>query len=224
MCRNKKKEILSNTGNLFGVWSKFGSKRTISLLVVCLLALSPLLAIPGKAGLFQRTTLTSQDSSQSQSLENLTNLNESQKIQSQIYEESLLKEKSILTSVSAKLDVVDSQMAYQMDLTEILKDSAALTLKVNENLTLDNVALSKDNAEKDGIIEGLKGDKVKKIFDVGGTYNTIEGWGVSADVGLKRGIFTTKIGAEVALGDLLNPVALANLDTYTFRASVGLQW
>lgn len=226
MCKNSRtRNATSNSvGSLFGVWSRFGFKPIMSLLVVFSLALLPLHAIPGKAGLFQRAALTSQSNSQSQSSENSVALNNSQEIQSPMLEENLLKAKDSLTNASAKLDVADSQIASQTALTEILRQSQALTLKVNDNLVSENEVLTKDNAKKDGIIETLKGNKVQKIFDVGGTYNTIDGWGLSADVGLKKGIFTTKFGAEALVGDLINPNALRKLDTYTFRASVGLQW
>lgn len=226
MCKRKRtRNATSNSvGKHFGAWSRFGFKPIMSLLVVSLLALSPLLAIPGKAGLFQRTTLTSQSNSQSQSLENSQSLNSNQGIQSPVLEENLMKAKDTLTSASAKLDVVDSQMASQMALTEILQESQALTLKVNDNLTLDNEALIKENAKKDGIIEELRGKKLKKILEVGGTYNTEDGWGASADVGFMYGNVTTKFGASALVSDLMNPAKLDDLNTYTFKASVGLQW
>ena len=226
MCKNLKRRSVtsSNTGNLFGAWSKFGFKPIISLLVVFSLGLSPLLAIPGKAGLFQRTTLTLPSSSQTQSLESSANLNSNQEMSSQTLEENLLKAKDTSTSALAKLDVVDSQMATQMDLTKVLQESQSLTLKVNENLTVDNAALEKKVSKQEGIIEELRGNKLKKILEVGGTYNTTNGWGLGADVGLKYGNVTTKFGAEALVADLINPVKIKDLDTYTFKASVGLEW
>ncbi len=226
MCKTqrRKKTISNRAGSPFGAWSKYGSKQIISLLVVCLLALSPLLAIPGKAGLFQRATLTSQNNSQSQSLENSVNLNESQGNLSLTQEESLAKAKSSWINASANLDVLDTQMAHKTSLVEILKDSTALTLMVNDNLNLDVMALKEESAKKDGIIEELRGKKLKKILDVGGTYNVEDGFGLSTDIGLKYGIMTTKVGVQALLSDVLNPIKLSDIDTYTFRASVGLQW
>lgn len=210
----------NKTEKLSGILSSCGFKRTISILLVLCLVASQAFALPNKAGLFQRMEQTSQNNSQMTSLNN-SNVANGEVVLSQEQAEMILR---TLNESSEGLITVEAENQHQAELTQILRDTSALYVDANKNLTLKVAEQAETIAKQEGVIETLKGDKVKKIFDVGGTYNTVNGWGVSADIGLKKGFMTTKIGVEALVADLINPVKLADLDTYTFRASIGFQW
>lgn len=213
---NKKNKTEKHSGILLSC----GFKQIISILLVLCLVASQAFALPNKAGLFQRMEQTSLNNSQMISLNN-SNVANGEVVLSQEQVELISR---TLNESSEGLITVEAEQQQQAELTQILRDTSALYVAANKDLSLkvDEQALT--IAKQEGIIEELKGHKIKKTFEVGGTYNLINGWGVGADIGLKKGIVTTKIGAEALVADLLNPVKLTDLTTYTFKASIGLQW
>lgn len=223
MCE-RKNEILNKNGNLFGTWSNCGFKLiTVSLLVLCLGVLQ-LVAIPNRAEMFQTPILTQQSNSQSLSLESLSNPKTTQGISSKELTEILTTADGSLQSASSKLQMMSTELETQKALVDALERSTVLIIDVNKNLSTDNGELTKTIANQQGVIDTLKGNKLKTIFDVGGTYNTLNGWGVSTDIGWKYGIVTTKFGVQALVADIINPIKLKDINTYTFKASMGLEW
>lgn len=223
MCE-RKNGILNKNGNLFGTWSNFGFKlTTVSLLVLCLGVLQ-LVAIPNRAEMFQTPILTQQSNSQSPSLESLNNLKTTQEISSKELAEILTTADGSLQNASSKLQMMATELETQKALVNALEKSTVLIIDVNKNLTTDNAELTRTVNNQQGVIDTLKGNKLKKIFEVGGTYNTLDGWGVSTDIGWKYGIVTTKFGVQALVADIINPLKLKDINTYTFKASMGLEW
>lgn len=215
-----KKNKENRNEKLSGILSNCGFKRTISILLVLCLVASQGFALPNKAGLFQRMEMSSQENSQMESLSNSTESKKEVVISQEQREEMLTK----LSGSYNNLTTIENDTVDSMELTAILQKS--MTLLIADNTEKDEVINEQEEtiATQEGQIKELKGKKISKIIEIGGTYNIVEGWGAEASAGLKFGNVVTKVGAEASIADLMNPVKLADLNTYKFKATVGLQW
>lgn len=215
-----KKNKENRNEKLSGILSNCGFKRTISILLVLCLVASQGFALPSKAGLYQRMEMNSQENSQMESLSNSTESKKEVVISQEQREEMLTK----LSGSYNNLTTIENDTVDSMELTAILQKS--MTLLISDNDEKDKVINDQEEtiATQKGQIKELKGKKITKIIEIGGTYNLDYGWGAEASAGLKFDNVVTKVGVEAPIADLMNPAKLTDLNTYKFKATVGLQW
>ena len=215
-----KKKNADKTEKPSGIYASCGFKRTISILLVLCLVASQAFALPNKAGLFQRMDQTSLVNSQTNSSMNLNEANGNLVLSPQQQKQiSNLLDESLMGVIQ-----IEGEDEHQASLTELIEKSTMMFVAKNEELNAQLADRDKTIAKQEGQIKELRGDKIQKTFDVYGTYNLDLGWGAGADVGLKVGHMTTKIGAEALVADLMNPNKLKDLNTYTFKAGIGFEW
>lgn len=203
-----------------GICSNYGFKRTISILLVLCLVASQVYALPNKAGMFQRMEQTLQKSSQENSMTKLETTN-GELVLTPEQQEKISKKLNELSTESTNIEFLADDST---DLLVILERATDMAFAQNDELVAQNAEKDKIIAKQEGQIAELKKPKIGKLIELSGTYNTEIGWGAEAAIGLEFGNVITKVGAEASVADLINPVKLKDLDTYKFKATVGLRF
>lgn len=221
MCQKKlrKRKISFNSLN-------FGSQLIISLLVVLFLGLFPLAALPWRA--VSKLELKDQVESKSSIMESSqqNSLQNSSEVKSRVYDPMQAKRQvlqnvdELLVNTSISQIQSDADLNQQIFLTQLLYDDKVKMDKAyaEKAVQYDEAAVRNQQLEKE-----LYGPKF--ITEVSGLYNLETGFGVGAAMGLKVGHGgTIKGGASVPLETLMNPGEIADLNNYTFQATLGWEW